>query len=106
MEVRCAGRTLFDAAAQGGNVEVVSGLLAAGAGPDVNMVSASSGRSALSLATSLGHEDAARRLVSAGADVHFCNPRDLGDVLTLATRRGCQEFVTGMLMARGSSRRG
>ena len=57
----CEGRTLFDAAAEGGSLEVVSGLVAAGAGPDVNVV-LPCGRSALYLATGLGHEDATRRL--------------------------------------------
>lgn len=33
------GRTLFDAAARGGNAEIVSGLLRAGARPDLNIVS-------------------------------------------------------------------
>ena len=66
----CEGRTLFHAAAKGGNAEVVSALVAAGAQPDVNVVSAPSGLSALYVATDLGHEDAARRLVTAGADVN------------------------------------
>lgn len=44
-------------------------------GLDVNVVLTSDERSALYLATSLGHEDAARRLVRAGADVNCFNVR-------------------------------
>lgn len=95
----CGGRTLFDAAALGGNAEVVSGLTAAGAQPDVNVVSASSGLSALYLATSLGHENAARRLVMAGADVNFRDPDGSCDVLDEAVARGCEELVDDLLVA-------
>ena len=45
------GRTWFDTAAQGGNAEMVSGLLERGALPDVNVVSAADRRSALYRAT-------------------------------------------------------
>eukprot|EP00752_Nemacystus_decipiens_P002752 g2570.t1 len=94
----CEGRTLFDAAARGGNAEVVSALVAAGAQPDVNVVSAASGRSALFVAASLGHEDAARRLVLAGADVNFRDPGDGCDVLVKAAEHGCGELVNDLLI--------
>ena len=95
----CEGRTLFDAAAVGGNEEVVSALVAAGAGPDVNVVSASSGKSALYLATSLGHEDAARRLVMAGARVSFYDANDKCYVIHQAARYRCEELVNDLLDA-------
>lgn len=50
---------------------MVSALVAAGAQPDVNVVSASSERSALYAATKGGHEAGARQLIVAGADVTF-----------------------------------
>lgn len=40
----CRGRTLVDAAALGGNGDVVSALLRAGCGADVNVISDDSGR--------------------------------------------------------------
>lgn len=83
----CHGRTLFDAAAAGGSADVVSTLLLNGAGPDINVVSASPKRSALYLATARGNEATAIRLVRAGADVHFWDPEDNCSVLYRATCR-------------------
>lgn len=96
------GRTLFDAAARGGNAAIVSGLLRRGALPDLNVVSDCSGRSALYLATCLGHEEAARSLVVAGADVNFRDPADQCDVLFKAVQGGLEELV-GVLVAAGAS---
>lgn len=72
------GRTLFDSVAKfiGGNAEVVSTLLAAGAQSGLIGKLDSSERPALYVATVCGHEDAARRLVKAGASVHFRHPQD------------------------------
>ena len=67
---------LFDAAALGGNRDAVPGLLGAGARPDVIVVSASSGRSALYPAAYCGQEVAGICLVAAGADVNFEDPVD------------------------------
>ena len=64
----CRCRTLFDAAAVGGNGEVVSALIQPGAGADVNVVSVSSGRSAPYTATYLGHENCAGQLILVGAE--------------------------------------
>lgn len=85
---------------------MVSGLLDAGAGEDVNVVP-TSGRSvsALYLATSRGHQDAARRLVAAGADVHFRDSfEDSSDVLFKAVLAGswCEELVNDLLEAGAS----
>ncbi|CAN0443119.1 unnamed protein product, partial [Ectocarpus fasciculatus] len=63
----------IDAAAVGGNVEVVSGLLEAGAQPDVQVVSCRSKRSALYKAILLGHKDVARPLAEHGVDVNACS---------------------------------
>ena len=82
----CDGRTMLDAAARGGNEEVVSGLLRAGARPDVNVVSAYPGRSALYTAVHCGQEVASIRLVVAGADVNFEDPVDKSSVPHKAVR--------------------
>lgn len=80
------GGTLFDAAAQGGDVEIVSRLLEGGAQPDTNVVSAADGRSALYRATASGHENAAMQLVVAGISVEFLDPVD-GCAIFYSTRR-------------------
>lgn len=95
------GRTLLDAAALGGCADIVSSLLRAGARPDLNVVSASSGRSALYLAASLGHEEAACCLARAGADVNFHDPVDRYDVLAKAADKGLGELV-GLLLVGGA----
>ena len=71
------GRTLFDAAAVGGNADVVSALLNTEARADVGVVSVSSWRSALYAAAKCGHEAVAQRPVVAGADVNFRDPIDV-----------------------------
>lgn len=98
----CHGRTLFDAAAVGGSADVVSALVLAGAQPDLNVVSASSERSALYAATKGGHEAAAKRLVLAGANVHFWDPVDFGNVLAEAVRGGHEQLVNSLLEAGAS----
>ncbi|CAN0579808.1 unnamed protein product [Ectocarpus sp. 12 AP-2014] len=72
----CRGRTMLDAAALGGNADVVTKLLGSGCAPDVKVVSVSSRRSALHLAVVCGHEAAARTLMIAGADMHRVDPGD------------------------------
>lgn len=67
----CGGRTLLDAAAEGGNDEVVSSLLAAGGSKEMDVVSGSKGMTALHRAIAGGHVDAARVLMLAGADVNL-----------------------------------
>ncbi|CAN0492137.1 unnamed protein product [Ectocarpus sp. 12 AP-2014] len=94
----CRGRTLIDAAALGGSEPVVSALLRAGAQPDVNVVSVSSKRSALYTATVCGHEDAARRLVAAGADVNFKDPVEQISVLHEAIGGGHTQLVIDLLL--------
>eukprot|EP00752_Nemacystus_decipiens_P007980 g7129.t1 len=93
------GRTLLDAAAQGGNADVVSTLIRAGAGPDVNTVSAYTRRSALYVAAKCGHEDAGSVLILAGADVLVWDPADRRNVISEAARGGHTKLVRDMLMA-------
>lgn len=59
-----------------GALRWLSGLLhkKGGALPDINVVSAADGRSALHQATARGHEGVAMHLVIAGADVNFRGP--------------------------------
>lgn len=94
------GRTLLDAAALGGNVDVVSALIKAGSKPDVNALSPSRGmRSALYTATVCGHEEAGRCLIFAGADVFFWDPVDQRNVISEAARGGHALLVHDMLIA-------
>lgn len=67
------GHALFDAAARGGNADLVSGLLRRRALPDLKVVSASSGRSALYLAM---FSVLNTRRGRAGADMSFRDPVD------------------------------
>ena len=94
----CRGRTLLDAAAVGGNPVVVTALLEAGAQPDVNVVSISSKRSSLYAATVSGHEEVARRLILAGADVKFEDPLDQCTVLHKACCCGHEQLVNDLLI--------
>lgn len=98
----CRGRTLLHAAAVGGNGDVMSTLPHGGCQPDVNVVSVSSKRSALYTATECGHEEAARLLVLAGADVNSMDPVDKGVVLHKAIQDGHAELVN-YLLASGAS---
>lgn len=95
----CGGRTLLDAAAVGGNADVVSALVSAGGTElDVNVVSVSSGRSALYTATHYGHEACARRLIEAGADMNFQDPVDRWSVLHRAVEGGLEQLVNDLLV--------
>lgn len=79
------------------------GLLEGGALPDINVVSAADGRSALYLATASGHETAAMRLVVAGANVHFRDPVDGCDVLYKAVEGGLSQLTDLVLVAGAST---
>ena len=97
----CRGRTLLDAAALGGNSDLLAALIRAGAGPDVNVVSVSSRRSALYTATFCGHEAAARQLIRAGADVNFEDPGEKRSVLHKAVW-GVHHQLVGDLLEAGA----
>ncbi|CAB1103642.1 unnamed protein product [Ectocarpus sp. CCAP 1310/34] len=101
-------------AAARGNLNRVNSLLEAGADGiagwkgaqwDVNVLSVSSKRSALYTATVCGHEDAARRLITAGADVNFDDPVHCSHVLYEAilgghTQLGLDRVVSTLLLRR------
>ncbi|CAM9379774.1 unnamed protein product, partial [Ectocarpus fasciculatus] len=92
------GRTLLDAAALGGNADVMAALIRGGAGADVNVVTVSSRRSALYTATCCGHEAAAKRLILAGADVDFWDPVEKCSVLSQAIRGSHTQLVNDLLI--------
>ncbi|CAM9770409.1 unnamed protein product [Scytosiphon promiscuus] len=95
----CNGRTLLRAAASGGNEGVVSSLLRQGSRPDVNVLSPPDGPSALYEATVLGHEAAARRLILAGADVDFSDPKGESTLLDAAIHRGQERLAQELVMS-------
>ena len=94
----CRGRTLLDAAALGGNADVVTALIRAKARPDVNVVSLSPLRSALYTATVCGHEEAALRLVKAGALLSYKDAVDQWSVLHEAAYGGHARLVNELLI--------
>ncbi len=100
----CRGRTLLDAAALGGNPEVLSALLRAGCRPDVKVVSASSRRSALHTSVVCGHTAVARKLILAGANVKYRDPADQCGPLQAAAAGAHNDLVSDLLL-RGASTR-
>ncbi|CAB1097619.1 unnamed protein product [Ectocarpus sp. CCAP 1310/34] len=94
----CHGRTLLDAAALGGNPDVVTALLRAGCLPDVNAVSVSSRRSAWHLSAVCGHEAAARKLILAGADADRVDPAEKCGPLHVAAAGGHCSLVGDLLI--------
>lgn len=98
----CGRRTLLDAAAQGGNDDVVCALLQAGCGPDVNDASSSSRRSALYRAIVGKHAAAARRLLLAGADVNYMDPTDKHTPLYAAAVVARQDGLVRDLLIAGA----
>lgn len=100
----CRGRTLLDAAALGGNPDVLSALLRAGCRPDINVVSAFSGRSALHTSVVCGHTEVARKLILAGANVRHVDPADRCGPLHVAAAGAHHEVVSDLLL-RGASTR-
>ncbi|CAM9433861.1 unnamed protein product [Ectocarpus fasciculatus] len=95
----CRGRTLLDAAALGGKAGVMSALLQAGCGPDVNVVASSTGRSALYQSIVGKHAAAARKLIMAGADVNFVDRADKAGPLCAAVVAGYDDVVGDLLLA-------
>ena len=101
--VGCGGRTLLDAAALGGNVDVVSTVLQKGSWSDVNVLATFQKRSALYTAVKAGHKEAARKIILAGADVNYEDPDDECPPLVAAVRSGCGAVVADLLLAGASS---
>lgn len=96
----CRCRTTLDAAALGGNAEVVSALLLHDrARSDLKIVSLSSGRSALYVAVVCGHEAAARELIAAGHDVNHRDSIDQCGPLHTAALDGHEQLVRDLLEA-------
>eukprot|EP00903_Cladosiphon_okamuranus_P011499 g10830.t1 len=83
----CNGQTLLHAAAEGGNEQVVSALVRAGAKEDMHTKAQSKGRTPLHLAAVGGHVAAAKVLVMAGADENVLDA-DREDTLHLAIIEG------------------
>lgn len=91
----------FGQAAEGGNPEVVSALLRAGAKPDVSVRSGSKRRSPLHRASIGGHDAVALRLIMAGANVCSLDS-DKRSPLHLAVRAGHEQVVSSLLLGMAS----
>ncbi|CAM9567911.1 unnamed protein product [Ectocarpus sp. 13 AM-2016] len=76
-----------------------------GAKPDVTVVSITPQRSALYVATVCGHEEAAKLLLSAGADARFEDPVYRFSVLHEAACGGYEQLVKNLLIADADSSR-
>ena len=98
----CAGRTLLDAAALGGNEDVMSAVLQNSSRSAANVLDTSSKRSALYTAVVGGHEAAARKLILAGADANYVDPNDGYPPIVAAVCSGSGVMVTHLLMAGAS----
>ena len=98
----CRGRTLLDAAALGGNEDVMTALLQAGCVPDIGVVSVSSRRSALHVSLVCGHEAAARGLILAGANLNYRDPTDRYYPLHVAVAGGHKDLVRDLLIGGAS----
>ena len=86
----CGGRTLLHAAAVGGNPDVLTALLGAGAQPDVHVMSMYPPRLAVHVAAVCGHDEVARRLLQEpGADMR--------SLLLDAACRGHEQLVNDLL---------
>ena len=90
------GRSLLDAAVQGGSEEVISALLLAGSGPDVKVTS---GRSPLYASIVAGRLAVARKLLAAGADVDYLDPIDRRYPLHAAVLEEHLGLVNDLLIA-------
>ncbi|CAN0106962.1 unnamed protein product, partial [Ectocarpus fasciculatus] len=86
------------AAAEGGNVHVITRLLKAGAGGDINAKSHDYGRTPLDLAVIGGKEAAAKALIMAGGDV---NARDgvVDGALSFAIEGGHVRIAKDLLLS-------
>eukprot|EP00752_Nemacystus_decipiens_P012621 g11177.t1 len=94
----CGGRTLLDAAAEGGNDDVVSTQLKAGGSADLNAVSGAKNMTALHRACRGGHTAAADTLLVEGADVDLVDSEER-DALHYALQGGHQELAKHVLIA-------
>ncbi|CAM9677623.1 unnamed protein product [Ectocarpus fasciculatus] len=93
----CDGKTLLHAAAEGGNVQVITRLSTAGAGGDINAKSLAYGHTPLDLAVIGGKEAAAKALIMAGADVNVLDTANDGP-LHLAIKGGHVGMAEDLLL--------
>ncbi|CAN0142903.1 unnamed protein product, partial [Ectocarpus sp. 4 AP-2014] len=94
----CGDKTLLHAAAEGGNVHVVSTLSRAGAGVDMDTKAPGTGHTPLHLTVLGGNAAAAKALIMAGADVNVRD--DKRDTpLHLAIRQGHVEIAEYLLLS-------
>ena len=96
----CDGKSLLHAAAEGGNEQVVSALVRAGANKDMSAKTQYNGRTPLHVAVRGGHVAAAKVLMLAGADVNVLDAGNDGP-LHLAIRSG-HEVLAKDLLLRGA----
>lgn len=94
----CDGRTPLDAAAEGGNDDVVSTLLQVGGSTDLNAVSGAKNMTALHRACKDGHTAAAHTLLMEGADVGLVDI-DQRSALHYALQGGHQDLAGHVLVA-------
>ncbi|CAM9443039.1 unnamed protein product, partial [Ectocarpus sp. 12 AP-2014] len=95
------GRTIRDAAAKGGNGNVVSAFLNAGAKPDLGIHSGKKKRALLHRAALHGHEAATRVLMMAETNVNLLDG-DRRGALALAIRGGHDNVVCSLLLGGAS----
>eukprot|EP00903_Cladosiphon_okamuranus_P016609 g15321.t1 len=94
----CDGRTLLDAAAEGGNEDVVSTLLKVGGSTDLNAVSGAKHMTPLLRACKGGHTAAAQALLVEGAVVGLADS-DQRSALHYALQGGHQSLASLVLIA-------
>ncbi len=94
----CDGRTLLDAAAEGGSDEAVSAVLKIGRLADLNAVSGSKNMTALHRASKGGHTAVAQMLVVEGADVGLVDS-DQRSALHYALEGGHEELARHVMAA-------
>ncbi|CAN0205389.1 unnamed protein product, partial [Ectocarpus fasciculatus] len=94
----CHGKTLLHAAAEGGNVQVITRLSTAGARGDIEAKSLDTGHTPLGLAVVGGKEAAAEALIMAGADVNVLDAANDGP-LHLAIKGGHVGIAKDLLLS-------
>ncbi|CAM9785729.1 unnamed protein product [Ectocarpus fasciculatus] len=94
----CHGKTLLHAAADGGDVHIITRLRRAGAGGDMKAKALDTGRTPLNLAVFGGKEAAAKALIMAGADVNVLDVANDGP-LHLAIKGGHVGIAKDLLLS-------
>ncbi|CAM9605037.1 unnamed protein product [Ectocarpus fasciculatus] len=94
----CHGKTLLHAAAEGGNVQVITRLRVAGAGGDIKAKTLDTRHTPLDMAVIGGKRGAANALIMAGADVNAGNTTNDGP-LHLAIKGGHVGIAKDLLLS-------